>query len=212
MVFAKLLSRGAKSGYTLVEVLVVVIIMGVLSTMGVAGLQRAVANARIKDAAINTAAFVESVANLSTQRSEKLCLGVADCLSDGNPKKCRTLIVVAAAPDPTSSHINCNSTKPGIIDRFSLDAPSVFISGGSGCPTDMLSWLSTGSSVNPNAMFEPRLGLSAMPPEGMVCIKYGDSDVYGAVRKTKVLNRVVPMWKVGDDATQNGNWSNWTEL
>jgi len=25
-------------------------------------------------------------------------------------------------------------------------------------------------------------------------------------------NRVVPMWKVGDDATQNNNWSNWTEL
>ena len=62
-------------GYTLVEVLVVVSIIGILSSMGVVGLQRAVANARIRGAAINSAAFIEQVANLSRQRNEVLCLG-----------------------------------------------------------------------------------------------------------------------------------------
>ena len=46
--------------------------------MGVAGLQRAVANARIKDAARNTAAFVERVSALAAQRNEVLCLKVFD--------------------------------------------------------------------------------------------------------------------------------------
>ena len=83
MVKAWLLARGKKAGYTLVEVLVVVSIMGVLSAMGVAGLQRAVANARIKDAAVNTAAFVERVANESKRLSTVLCLKI----EPGNPQK-----------------------------------------------------------------------------------------------------------------------------
>ena len=212
MVFAKLVSRGAKSGYTLVEVLVVVIIMGVLSTMGVASLQRAVANARVKDAAINTAAFIERVANLSSQRNEKLCLGVADCHDDG---LCKTLIVVRA--DPENENKDCSSYKPGNVDEISLDAPSGFVRNASGCPTDnMPNWLSPSSTVNPNIMFDPHphriIGLSAMPTKGLVCIRYGGDDIYGAVRKDKNKNKVVPMWKVGNDFTQNGNWSNWTEL
>ena len=202
MVFAKLVSRGAKSGYTLVEVLVVVIIMGVLSTMGVASLQRAVANSRIKDAAINTAAFVERVANLASQRSETLCLGYS---TTSDP---RTLLVVRDGDDG-----NCSG---GVVDEMTIDAPNRFVPDGSGCPTIMVSWLSATSSVP--VKFKPRLGLAATPNPTVdghatgICIRYGDSDVYGAVRKTKELNRVVPMWKVGNDATQNGNWSNWMEL
>ena len=61
-------------------------------------------------------------------------------------------------------------------------------------------------------IFRPRLGLAATPPDGGICIQYNNSNVYGAVRKVLSKNRVVPMWKVGDDATQNNNWSNWTEL
>jgi len=204
MVFAKLVSRGAKSGYTLVEVLVVVIIMGVLSTMGVASLQRAVANARIKDAAVNTAAFIERVANLSSQRNEVLCLGYS---TSTDP---RTLLVVRDGDDK-----NCSG---GVVDQMTLDAPSRFVPDGSGCPTTMVSWLNALASVP--IKFKPQIGLAATPnpmdddKSGGICIRYGDSDsdVYGAVRKTKNKNWVVPMWKVGNDFTQNGNWSNWTEL
>ena len=49
-----------KKGFTLVEVLTVVIIIGILSAAGYAGLQRAIANSRIKDAAFNMAAFMET--------------------------------------------------------------------------------------------------------------------------------------------------------
>ena len=196
MVFAKLLSRGAKSGYTLVEVLVVVIIMGVLSTMGVAGLQRAIANARIKDAAVNTAAFIERVANESSRLSAVLCLKI----DPGNPQ---TIIVVK---DVTTK--NCAAPNGGVIDEFSIEAPAKYVSKTTqGCPTSMVDWFGGNNHV-----FKPRIGLSAAPPEGGVCIQYGSQDIYGAVRKDKKVNRVIPMWKVGSDFTQNGNWSNWTEL
>ena len=105
---------------------------------------------------------------------------------------------------------NCSG---GIIDEMTIDAPVEFVPGGSGCPTVMESLLNTSSPK-----FKPRIGLSATPNSVIdgratgICIRYGDSDVYGAVRKTKGLNRVVPMWKVGNDGTQNDNWSNWMEL
>ena len=181
-----------KSGYTLVEVLVVVSIIGILSAMGVAGLQGAIANSRVKDAAINTAAFVERVANLSNQRNEVLCLKVAP----GNNQK---LLVVRDT-------INKNCSEPkGAIDSLEIDAPNKFVVRNNGCPV-IGDWLTS------YGVFKPRLGLSAMPREGGVCIQYGGKSVYGAVRKDADKNRAIPMWKVSDDATQNNNWSNWTEL
>jgi prepilin-type N-terminal cleavage/methylation domain-containing protein len=193
MVFAKLVKRGAKSGYTLVEVLVVVVIMGILSAMGVAGLQGAVANARVKDAAENTAAFVERAANLSTQLNEVLCLKVPT----GNPQK---IYVVRDVVEK-----NCVSPNGGIVDSLEIDSPNQFVSKNNGCPV-IGDWFSS------YGVFKPRLGLSAMPREGGICIQYGNQSVYGAVRKDPSKNHVVPMWKVTDDATQNNGWSNWTEL
>lgn len=194
MVFARLLKRGAKSGYTLVEVLVVVSIMGVLSAMGVAGLQRAVANARVKDAAINTAAFVERVANLANQRNEILCLRI----EPGNPQK------ILVIKDNGSK--DCSSPS-GIVDEMSIETPNQFKSMSS-CGPVTLDWFGRNAQV----AFKPRLGLSAAPPEGGVCIQYADRDVYGAVRKVRTKNKVIPMWKVNHDGTQDANWSNWTEL
>lgn len=193
MVFAKLIKRGAKSGYTLVEVLVVVVIMGVLSAMGVAGLQRAVANARVKDAAVNTAAFVERVANLSNQLSAVLCLKVAS----GNNQK----IYVVRDDDAK----DCTKPSKGIVDSLVIDAPNQFVVRNNGCPV-MGDWLTS------YGVFKPRMGLSAMPREGGVCIQYGSKSVYGAVRKDAGKNKATPMWKVTDDATQNNGWSNWMEL
>ena len=63
-----------KSGFTLVEALVVVTIMGILSGIGVASLQNAVANSRIKDAGINVTAYMQRAANEATRLNEKLCV------------------------------------------------------------------------------------------------------------------------------------------
>ena len=195
MVFAKRTACCTKAGYTLVEVMVVVTIMGILSAVGVAGLQRAVANARVKDAAINTAAFVERVANLSNQRNEVLCLKI----EPGNPQK---VLVVRDAGEK-----NCSSPSEGVIAEFEIDSPNQFVYM-SHCGPVTLDWFGTNKQV----AFKPRLGLAATPPEGGVCIQYGGKDVYGAVRKDPHRNWVIPMWKVNHDGSQDANWSNWTEL
>ena len=197
MVFAKQNARCVKAGYTLVEVLVVVSIMGILSAMGVAGLQRAVANARVKDAAINTAAFVERVANLANQRNEVLCLRV-------DPHSDQTLLVVR--DDGTK---DCTSPHDGVIAEFSIDEPCKFVSLATcrGVETD---WFSKAYSAN--TAFKPRLGLSAAPPHGGICIQYGSDAVYGAVVKEQNLNKVKPMWKVGDLPAAGAGWGSWMDL
>ena len=66
----------SKAGITLTEVVLVVAVMGILSGMGVSGFQRAIANARTKDAAYNIAAFMEWTANEARRLSTTLCVKV----------------------------------------------------------------------------------------------------------------------------------------
>ena len=197
MVFAKRTACWTKAGYTLVEVLVVVSIMGILSAMGVAGLQQAVANARIKDAAINTAAFIERVANLSNQRNEILCLRV-------DPHNDQTLIVVR------DNDTECANPNDGIIASYTIDSPCRFV-GFTTCGTIETDWFSTKTQYSAITAFRPRIGLSATPPHGGICIQYGSDAVYGAVVKERNLNRVKPMWKIGNEPSGAG-WSGWTDL
>jgi prepilin-type N-terminal cleavage/methylation domain-containing protein len=206
MLFAMRTARKMKAGYTLVEVLVVVSIMGILSSIGVAGLQRAVANARIKDAARNTAAFVERVSALAAQRNEVLCLKVFD--SD--------LQQIVVYRDTIER--NCSQPK-GKIDSLRIDSPAKFVPSGEGCPTTMKSWINDDLSPSSMKAFDPHryIGLSSMPLSGGICIRYGTMNIYGAasndknIRK-KNVKKVIPMWKVEDDGSQNNNWNNWTEL
>lgn len=180
-------------GYTLVEVLVVVSIIGILSSMGVVGLQRAVANARIKDAAINTAAFVERVANEANRRSAILCLKV-------DPTNHHRVLAVL---DNTTK--DCSNPTGGSIDELTIDSPSEF-KAMSACGPVTTDWFSA------YGVFKSKTGLSAMPTEGGVCIQYGSKDIYGAVRKESSKNWATPMWKTGSDGTQNATWNNWSEL
>lgn len=193
MVFAKRTACYAKAGYTLVEVLVVVSIMGILSAMGVAGLQGAIANARIKDAAVNTAAFVERVANESNKLSAVLCMKVPD----GNHQK---IYVVR-----DNQKKDCTTPSDGIIDSLVLDAPNQFVSMAV-CGPVTQNWFTS------YGVFKPRLGIAATPPEGGVCIRYGTKNVFGAVRKDSKKNWVIPMWKVNHDGSKDSDWSNWIEL
>ena len=183
MVFAKRTACYAKAGYTLVEVLVVVSIMGVLSAMGVAGLQQAVANARVKDAAVNTAAFLERVATESRKQSAELCLVKAP----GNSSK---LLVYKS--DESSDY--CHGT---IMDSLVVESPNRFVSL-KDCGLVTSDWIGN----NP-AVFEPRRGLSAAPLEGAVCIQYGSEDRFGAARKLKLVNGIKAQWKIG---TGSSGW------
>ena len=192
MVFAKLVSRGAKSGYTLVEVLVVVVIMGVLSAMGVAGLQGAVANAKVKDAAVNTAAFLERVSNLSRQRSIAICLAI-------DPSDSRTLLAVKSKGNDCSGD---NRWGGGTLDQMTIEAPAQFVSIKAPC-----NFVGDVDLTGANAVFKPRLGLSGVP-HGAVCIQYGSEERFGLARKMANTNSVKAFWKIGNDDGASG----WNEL
>ena len=192
MVFAKLVKRGAKSGYTLVEVLVVVVIMGILSAIGVAGLQDAVANARVKDAAVNTAAFLERVSNLSIQQSVPICLAI-------DPTDSHTLLAVKSKGNDCTGD---NKWGGGTLDQMTIDAPAQFVSIKAPC-----NFVGDVDLTGANAVFKPRLGLSAVP-HGAVCIQYGSGDRFGLARKIATTNSVKAFWKIGNADGASG----WNEL
>lgn len=146
-----------RNGFTLVEVLVVVIIMGILSGMGVVSFQSAVSNSRIKDAGINVTAFMLRAANEATRLNEKLCVTVA---SDN-----KTMNLYTGACD----EIDAASSSP--IDQFALESISEFVTGDNGaCPVNTVSPYE-GNSVT----LTPKIGVSPIPA-GCFLIKYGGSD------------------------------------
>ncbi|WP_295053487.1 prepilin-type N-terminal cleavage/methylation domain-containing protein [uncultured Fibrobacter sp.] len=176
-----MLNHGSKkNGYTLVEVLVVVTIMGVLSSMGVAGLRGAVINARIKDCAQNTAAFLERVANDANRLSKRLCVKMA-----GDNEQ--TLYVYMVNDCGAGSIENVEP-----IDSLTIEAPARF-----SCD-DQVQLDDLGDDWADNgALFIPRIGLSAAPSEGYVCMQYGTSYAYGLVEKNRNNNMLIPQWRTG---------------
>ena len=189
-----MLNHGSKkNGYTLVEVLVVVSIMGILSSMGVSGLHSAVVNSRIKDAALNTAAFLERMANESNRISKRICV-----------KKDHAQRITAYLNDEASGSAssNCDDYKQEFAS-FAVESPIKFECEGaalSDYEDIKTNWTTNG------AMFIPRIGLSAAPAEGYVCVQYGSSRTYGLVLKQKTNNMMIPMWKTG------GSGSGWNDL
>lgn len=179
-----MLNHGSKkNGYTLVEVLVVVTIMGVLSSMGVAGLRGAVINARIKDCAQNTAAFLERVANDANRLSKRICVKMA-----GDNEQ--TLYAYMVNDCGAGSIENVEP-----IDSLTIEAPARF-----SCDDQVqLDEFSTADKdwASEGALFIPRIGLSAAPSEGYVCMQYGTSYAYGLVEKNRNNNMLIPQWRTG---------------
>lgn len=185
-----MLNHGSKkNGYTLVEVLVVVTIMGVLSSMGVAGLQGAVKNSRIKDAALNTAAFLERIANDANRLSKRICV-----------KKDHDQRITAYLKDEASGDANSCADYAQEFATFAVESPVKFGCEGAGL-SDLAEDVTTNdwAAYDGGAMFIPRIGLSAAPADGYVCVQYGSSDTYGLVLKRKTNNMMIPMWKSGSD-------------
>lgn len=169
-------------GFTLVEVLVVVIIIGVLSSMGVAGLQGAVQNNRIKDAGISVASYLERTANEANKRSETLCVKM-----DANNKTLRTY------------KADCSANSLGsAIDEMTLESSNKFVTSGLGTISDCSTIFSSSTGAN----FVPKLGLSAAPT-GCFLVQYGAGNRAAAVVKTATKNNV--FYKLSYD--KGSSWS-----
>jgi len=175
--------RTAKKGFTLVELLVVIAIMGILSSMGFVGLQGAIENTKVKDAALNTSAFLERVANDANRRSESLCI------QKSGDQKIEVRLFVDG---------KCSDSK---VDEFSIESPLKFVSNGcnignqfdvkdDGAADD---WLNSSTLT----VFKPKLGLSAAPSSGYVTVQYGGETHCAAAFKSKTKNSIIPM--VGDN-------------
>ena len=148
-----------KSGFTLVEALVVVAIMGILSGIGVASLRSAVANSRIKDAGINVTAFMQRAANEATRLNEKLCVKV----ENGN----KSLRAYRGECSATSA--------ANLVDEFSLESTNEFVSN-MNCPD--ISGVSSATQM----LLTPKIGVSPIP-KGCLAVKYGTSDRRAAIIK-----------------------------
>jgi prepilin-type N-terminal cleavage/methylation domain-containing protein len=161
------------SGFTLIEVLVVVAIIGILSGAGVSSLNSAIANNRLKDAIVNTRAFVEVMSEESKRLNDSLCIQF-------EPKK---MIAYRFA------NTVCGGT---VVDSKSVDNPVSFFGSSIGSVTTTETFLGTPaiwSSTGTYFILSPEQGLNSVSGEGIIVLRYGSSDRYGAVIKTGKKNR-----------------------
>lgn len=179
--------RRSKVGFTLVEVLVVVAIIGVLSSMGVVSLRQAVANNRVRDAAVNVAAFLDKASTTAKQFNDTLCV---ESFSGGTTMNLR------------HAGNGCQGT---IIESLNLEGGVFFRSSGSNVTspsTDAVTNL-----VGYKAYFVPRLGLNSFRGsdlsnqsfEGYYLMQYSNSGTWAGVVKIPSGNRF-------RSYTYNGGW------
>ena len=173
-----------KKGFTLVEVLAVVAIIGILSAAGYANLRQAIANSRVKDAAFNIAAFAETAATKAKQISDTVCV-----------KACNNQLVAYKSSCALASS-SCEVSDPTILDRLEMPT-GVRIVTSSANALEGSNWNS-----GDGAEFVPRFGLSAAPQKGYFLVRYLESDLYGSAVKVEHRNSFVS--KISYDGT---TWS-----
>ena len=160
------------SGFTLIEVLVVVAIIGILSGAGVSSLNSAIANNRLKDAIVNTRAFVEVMSEESKRLNDSLCIQFEQ-RNDRIP----------------FANTVCGGT---VVDSKSVDDPVSFFGSSIGSVVTAETFLATPaiwSSTGTYFILSPEQGLNSVSGEGIIVLRYGSSDRYGAVIKTGKKNR-----------------------
>lgn len=164
----------------MVELLVVVAIIGILSSMGVVSLHGAVVNNRVRDAALNVSAYLERVASETNRLSQKVCVSMQG----------QTIYAYKGA---------CGTTPQERISQYSLEGPLQFVIPPSCCDVSgKAEWMN-------GVQFEPRFGLSAMPLDGCVQVKYGSSDKMACALKKKEKNNAIPQVSYDGGKT-------WTDL
>lgn len=176
--------QNSKIGFTLIEVLVVVTIMGILSTMGVVSFRQAIANNRIRDAAINSAAFMERVSMQARQMNDTLCV-VAE--NGGTLLSARVAVTA-------SGNVSCTGDP---LETMNLEGGVFLRSNGIDSPKSSASTSLVGNDVA--AYFVPRIGLNSFRGkgvgdedetfEGYWLLQYRGSDTWGGVSKVTTDNR-----------------------
>ena len=172
-----------KEGFTLVEMLGVVAIMGILAGIGVASLRGAIANSRIKDAGINVTAFMERAANEAVRLNQKLCLEA----DDQSMKLYKN---------------ECAETKGALIDEMKLESLNQFVTTGKNCPDVGVA----GETNTPASTMTltPKIGVSAIPA-GCFMVRYGSSDRYAA--SIKISTKFGAYYKLSYDSG-----TSWSEM
>ena len=178
-------SANRKRGYTLVEVLVVVAIMGILSGIGVASLRSAVANSRIKDAGINVTAFMQRAANEATRLNQKLCAVISDD---------QTLKLYKGACGDTYEDGN-------LVDKLVLESTNKFVTtqNNKNCPE----LGDTQKSPKTSMELTPKIGVSPIPT-GCFLMQYGSSDRFAA--SIKLPTKFAMYYKLSYSGGAVGSW------
>jgi prepilin-type N-terminal cleavage/methylation domain-containing protein len=176
-----------KRGFTLVEVLVVVAIMGILSGIGVASLHNAVANSRIKDAGINVTAFMQRAANEAARLNERLAVKVEDSHKTLKLYKCNAV----------DANGICNNFGTQ-VDEMALESANAIVTDKS-CP-DL-----DGSQATPATIITlvPKIGVSPIPTSCLM-IRYGGSDRYAA--SIKAPTKFAMYYKLSYSSGAAGTW------
>lgn len=174
--------KSTKKGFTLVELMAVVVIIGILSSLGVASLQQTAQNTRIRDAAVNVAAFMERVAMQSKQINSSVCVRVRGSM----------MIAYQANAPLTMESTSCEGRAIDSM-RVDLDAPVVFIAESTpSMPIEGVICNLHGKT----SLFIPRIGLgnfrgaadNGCAEQGFYKLCYGDKTC-AAIVKTPSENR-----------------------
>jgi prepilin-type N-terminal cleavage/methylation domain-containing protein len=163
-----------KSGFTLIEVLIVVILIGILSAMAYASLLDHIFMLRTRDAATNTAAFLNRVSAEAKRRDRPICIELASP-QEMNAHLCNVAGEFSSPDTIVDTY--------GVIQGFSFHALS-----GKGGLTGLSDGLTPWSSGS--ILMVPQIGLSALPREGAIVLMYSRHFCAAAVKASNQNNAI----------------------